>query len=120
MAETAKSLARIIGLHHLLPPSPDVYAFRSSALTLAPGRICTNATTSSLPLTSDDGRLNDLIVRIQHRLHLGGADIEPGADDQFLGPTSDVEVPFSIYASEIACVEPSSLSIAVAVRSGAR
>src|SRR5205807_9289628 len=41
----------------------------------------------AVSLSSDDGRLNDLVVSVQDRLHLGGINVEAGADDQLLGAT---------------------------------
>src|SRR5260370_21292263 len=46
-------------------------------------------------------------MRVQHRLHLSGVNVEAGADDQFLSASGDVEMTLAVHPGEIPCVEPS-------------
>jgi len=55
--------------------------------------------------TADHGRLNHVLVRIEHGLDFRRIDVETRADDHFLGAADDIEA-IAVEAREVAGIEP--------------
>src|SRR5882757_9955611 len=55
--------------------------------------------------TADHGRLNDVLVRIEHGLDFRRIDVETRADDHFLGAADDIKA-IAVEPREVAGIEP--------------
>ena len=77
--------------------------------TVAPGRSCTNATTSSpyVGVRPPDHRRGDDVRVGEHRvLDIPRIDVDAAADDQVLEPVDDVEVAVGVEPADVAGVQP--------------